>query len=270
LAASGNDAGSGAQASCGGAWSCDAERSTPPEHDLRESLEYADAAADIRERMASRWLLAMTAVQGPIAVPDAISRCEGWASVDGATHPGVLTELARLHAMAGEFDRARELDATARTEFVERMRTRRMRMFLAESTATVELLAGDPAAAEAALGQALALGQQTNEHDHISQAPAGSRSCSSTAPTATVPRPWIWPRSAPRAPWRWTPRCPGAARCAPAAGSAPPSRPGWSGASPAGTRRTVNANRPRRVERHAQSRVPTRIGPCRPPQAPDQ
>jgi hypothetical protein len=72
--------------------------------------------------------------------------------------------------MAGEFDRARELNATARTEFVERMRTRRMRMFLAESTATVGLLAGDPAAAEAALREALALGQQTNEHDHISQA----------------------------------------------------------------------------------------------------
>lgn len=170
FAASGNDAGLGRASFLRGCVELRRGAINAAEHDLRESLEYADAAADIRERMASRWLLAMTAVQGPIAVPDAISRCEGWARVDGATHPGVLTELARLHAMAGEFDRARELNATARTEFVERMRTRRMRMFLAESTATVELLAGDPAAAEAALREALALGQQTNEHDHISQA----------------------------------------------------------------------------------------------------
>jgi hypothetical protein len=43
-------------------------------------------------------------------------------------------------------------------------------MFLAESTAAVELLAGDPAAAETALRIALAHGQQTDERDHISQA----------------------------------------------------------------------------------------------------
>ncbi len=142
------------------------------ERDFRASLGYADAAADMRERMASRWLLAMTAVQGPVAVPDAIALCEGWAIVDGARHPGVLTELARLHAMAGDVDRARELNATARIEFVERMRTRRMLMYVAESTATVEQLAGDQAAAEAALRDALALGQQTAELDHISQAAA--------------------------------------------------------------------------------------------------
>ncbi|MGH2789280.1 MAG: hypothetical protein ACRDJV_15490, partial [Actinomycetota bacterium] len=67
----------------------------------------------------------------------------------------MLTELAILSAMLGEFEEARELNERARRLFVERMRVRRPLMFLANSNAAVELLAGDLATADGELRTAV-------------------------------------------------------------------------------------------------------------------
>jgi hypothetical protein len=87
-------------------------------------------------------------------------------------HPGLLTERAALSAMAGRFDEARELIERARVIFVEEMRAPRMLMFVAQSRATIELLAGNLESAEHALRTRLELARSSKEPENISQAAA--------------------------------------------------------------------------------------------------
>jgi len=109
---------------------------------------------------------------GPWPVGECVRRCEGLATARGSEHPGVMMELAMLHAMTGAFADARALNERARTAFIERIRVRRMQMFLAQSTAIVELLAGDRGAAERELRVALDFANESEERDHISQCAA--------------------------------------------------------------------------------------------------
>jgi len=71
--------------------------------------------------------------------------------------------------MEGRFEEARGLNERARRIFVEEMRARRMLMFVAQRQATVELLAGDLAAAERELCTGLEFARESGERDHISQ-----------------------------------------------------------------------------------------------------
>jgi DNA-binding SARP family transcriptional activator/tetratricopeptide (TPR) repeat protein len=139
------------------------------EREFRESLAHADRSGQIREELAARWLLATLIVLGPDPVRLSIDRCQQLATVRGTEHPGVLTELAILFAMVGRFDEGRELNERARTIIVERMHVRRMLRFVAQADATVEVLAGDVAAAESALRVALELTRESNERDPVSQ-----------------------------------------------------------------------------------------------------
>jgi DNA-binding SARP family transcriptional activator/tetratricopeptide (TPR) repeat protein len=142
------------------------------ERAFHESLACADRTGEIREELASRWLIAMVLVSGPTPVSDGISQCEELATVRGMEHPGVLTELARLLAMAGRFDDARGLIEHARKIFIERIRAPRLLRFLADSHATVELLAGHIDLAEQDLRYVMESARETREREPISQAAA--------------------------------------------------------------------------------------------------
>jgi predicted ATPase/class 3 adenylate cyclase len=97
--------------------------------------------------------LAIGAVLGPTPVPKAIKRCEEIleaAGGDRKTEALTLGFLAQLEAMQGNFDRARDLYRKSRAMFEEYG----MKLYAALTSlksGPVEMLAGDPAAAEAEL-----------------------------------------------------------------------------------------------------------------------
>jgi predicted ATPase len=89
---------------------------------------------------------------GPTPVAEALRRCEAIrsdvsGSLTAAAH--VLQPLAGLHAMQGRFDRARELQADSVGAFEELGLT--LSFAVSHTAAIVELLAGDPVAAERSL-----------------------------------------------------------------------------------------------------------------------
>jgi class 3 adenylate cyclase/tetratricopeptide (TPR) repeat protein len=114
------------------------------------AVEYATAAGDDRQRRWASSSYAITATYGPTPVAQAVPHCEAiLAQSDGDRRTEGLTMslLARLEAMRGDFDRARALSTRARTTLEELGRS-----VVAASTSLdscgVDLLAGDPAAAE--------------------------------------------------------------------------------------------------------------------------
>jgi predicted ATPase/class 3 adenylate cyclase/DNA-binding winged helix-turn-helix (wHTH) protein len=89
---------------------------------------------------------------GPTPVPEALRRCEAIrsemrGSLTAAAH--VLQPLAGLHAMKGCFARARELQADSVGAFEELGLT--LTFAVSHTAAIIELLAGDPVAAERSL-----------------------------------------------------------------------------------------------------------------------
>jgi hypothetical protein len=139
---------------------------------FRGSLMSADRTAQLRERLATRWLLAMALAAGRTPVRTCIHECEALTETLESEHPGLLIEQAILSAMQGQLDEARRLNQRARHSFLEEMRARRMLMFLAQSQATVECLARDLVAAERELRTWLSFGREFEERDQISQAAA--------------------------------------------------------------------------------------------------
>ncbi len=117
---------------------------------VARATEHARAAGDLRQERRNASSFAVAAVYGPTPVPEAIAECSrivADATGDRRTEGLVLGALAHLEAMRGEFDRARELSARARSTLEELGNS-----VLAASTSleagAVELLAGNPADAE--------------------------------------------------------------------------------------------------------------------------
>jgi hypothetical protein len=108
---------------------------------FRRSLMFADRTGQLRERLATRWLLVMALAAGRTPVTTCIQECGALTETLESGHPGLLIEQAILSAMQGQLDEARRLNQRARHSFLEEMRARRMLMFLAQSQATVECLA---------------------------------------------------------------------------------------------------------------------------------
>jgi class 3 adenylate cyclase/tetratricopeptide (TPR) repeat protein/DNA-binding winged helix-turn-helix (wHTH) protein len=127
---------------------------------------HADAAAGAWEQAASyalragaeherteilRWV-ALSLVLGPTPVADAIRRCEAIqseVSANPAAAADVLQSLAALHAMEGRFDQARDLLAISSAVFEELGLT--LTSLAGHDRAWIELVAGDPVAAEQSL-----------------------------------------------------------------------------------------------------------------------
>src|SRR5207344_3337804 len=87
------------------------------EVDVGRALEYARIAGDRREEARNLSAYAQSALYGPMPVPEAISRCEALlneAKGDHRAESMILLSLARLYAMAGDIERARELYGLSR------------------------------------------------------------------------------------------------------------------------------------------------------------
>ena len=120
---------------------------------LEHALEHAFRADDKQQQATLIGQLALAIVWGPTPADDAIARCMDFyahAIGDRALEAGCLTALAALYAMRGNLDEARESNAQARAIYDELgLKYRRAARSLIP--AMVEMLAGNPAAAEAEL-----------------------------------------------------------------------------------------------------------------------
>jgi predicted ATPase/class 3 adenylate cyclase/DNA-binding SARP family transcriptional activator len=119
-----------------------------------EAAEHARAAGLEHERSDLLGWIASSLVWGPAPVRQAIERCEAIreeVSGDLVARADILQPLAGLHAMEGRFDEARALIAAADAAFEELGRT--LGSAVSHHAAMVELLAGDPVAAERLLRQ---------------------------------------------------------------------------------------------------------------------
>ena len=116
-------------------------------------IQHARAAGDARLERRGASGYAISALYGPIPVPEAIATIEEAAdgvSGDRRTEGVLRSYLAQLYAMRGEFDLARSTYARARA-MLEEVGGGLWAASSAAEYAQIELLAGDPAAAEAAL-----------------------------------------------------------------------------------------------------------------------
>ncbi len=123
------------------------------------AVEFARVAGDAYEESRAIDSLCTGLLYGPAPAAEAAERCRALLEeADGrpATQANVLASLAELEAMLGHFDAAREAYARARAIYEELG----LRMPLAGLTtigAELELLAGDPVAAEAEARRGLAV-----------------------------------------------------------------------------------------------------------------
>jgi tetratricopeptide (TPR) repeat protein len=111
---------------------------------------YAERAGAQRDLSRARYYLALAAIDGPTPLEDALRRCREireQAAGDQVVEAAVGYTIAAGEAMRGRFDEARELAAHSTAIYEE------LGLPIALATwclqpGTVELLAGDPAAAE--------------------------------------------------------------------------------------------------------------------------
>jgi DNA-binding SARP family transcriptional activator/tetratricopeptide (TPR) repeat protein len=121
-----------------------------------QALSYARRCGIYREQAGGLWGLAAALLVGPVPVATGIARCEQL--LQGREElrvgdVGVLGTLARLRAMQGQFDHGRQMIAQGR-ELMESLGHTRPLVATMWWRGEFELLAGEPAAAEAALNEA--------------------------------------------------------------------------------------------------------------------
>jgi predicted ATPase len=117
-----------------------------------EAAEHARLAGAERERIEILTWVASSLFFGPTPADAAIVSCEqirAEVSADAAAEAATLHPLAGLHAISGRFALARELLATSRAVLADIDPT--LNSAVSHPRAIVEMLAGDPAAAEASL-----------------------------------------------------------------------------------------------------------------------
>ena len=116
--------------------------------DLELALEHARRAGDTSEQATLAAFLAQALYFGPTPVPEAIRRCEellAERSDDRPRKASIMTLLAGLRAMQGEFAEARQLQASARALYEELGQRLRIATIRALVAAEIESLAGSPA-----------------------------------------------------------------------------------------------------------------------------
>jgi class 3 adenylate cyclase/DNA-binding winged helix-turn-helix (wHTH) protein/Flp pilus assembly protein TadD len=134
-----------------------------------QAAEHARRAGAEHERAEILGWLASSFWWGPTPVGEGIRRCEAIrrevsGNLGAVAH--VLCPLAGLHAMAGRFDRARELLATGDGAFEEFGLT--LSFFVSHTVAIVEMLAGDPVAAERILRRAYRAFEEMGYREELS------------------------------------------------------------------------------------------------------
>jgi class 3 adenylate cyclase/tetratricopeptide (TPR) repeat protein len=114
------------------------------------AVEHARLAGDERQRTHAASQYAVAAVEGPKPVLEAIERCEEiieQVTEDRRSYGTVMGHLGCLEAMQGRFDRARELCSTGRL-MLQDTGLNVVAASRSQDSCIVEMLAGDPAAAE--------------------------------------------------------------------------------------------------------------------------
>jgi class 3 adenylate cyclase/tetratricopeptide (TPR) repeat protein len=135
----------------------------------RKTMEHARLAGD--HLMETRFLtsLGMCALYGPMPVKQAIGRCKELldrAANDRKAEAVLLCVLARLEAMEGRFDSARQLYRRSRAQ-LEEFGWNLYAALTSLDSGPVELLAGDAAAAEAELRRDYQALEQMGERNYI-------------------------------------------------------------------------------------------------------
>ena len=123
------------------------------EHAVEETITHARAAGNLLVERRNLAPLSFIALAGPAPVPQALERCREVferAAGDRRTQGTILCALSQLQAMAGRFDEARESYRTARALLGE-VGAVTLAASVSLNSGPVEMLAGDPAAAEAEL-----------------------------------------------------------------------------------------------------------------------
>ncbi len=136
----------------------------------RRTIEHASLADD--QLMVARELpaLAVCALYGPMPVAEAIVRCEALLEEIGNDRKGValiLGSLAHLEAMRANFDRARRLYRRSRSS-LEELGWNLQAALTSIVSGEVEMLAGDPAAAERELRADYQTLDRMGERNYIS------------------------------------------------------------------------------------------------------
>ena len=137
---------------------------------LEHVIEHAQRAGDSLLERRMRPVLAGTAFNGPTAAPDVIALCEaliGRSGGDRKTEAQILRFLAHAHAMRGDFDLARTEYRRARQDLEELGWTFDAAVTSLDS-GPIELLAGDPSAAEAELRRDYETLDRLGERNYIS------------------------------------------------------------------------------------------------------
>jgi tetratricopeptide (TPR) repeat protein len=142
-------------------------RLSEAEQALRAALRLADRAGVVRERMASRWVLAEVLATGPVPAERCLSEIEALA-LPGIEHPGLLMQAGVLCAMDRRFEEGLELIERARRAVQEALHAPRLLAFVAAARGAAELLAGDFDAAEASLRSQLHFVRRRGERDALS------------------------------------------------------------------------------------------------------
>jgi ATP/maltotriose-dependent transcriptional regulator MalT len=120
------------------------------EHAVGQTILHARAAGDALLEMRNYPAYALIALSGPTPATEAIARCHGLihdAGGDRRTEGIVLCALAQLQAMEGRFDDARGSYRRAQ-ELLDELGSRVLAASTSLNSGPVEILAGDPAAAE--------------------------------------------------------------------------------------------------------------------------
>jgi len=130
------------------------------EHAVEQTILHARAAGDALLELRNHAPYAFIALAGPMPVPHAIERCRSLIEDvhgDRRTEGVILCALSQLEAMRGGFDEARAGYRRARQVLAE-LGVRVLAASVSLNAGPVEMLAGDPAAAERELRRdALAL-----------------------------------------------------------------------------------------------------------------
>jgi class 3 adenylate cyclase/tetratricopeptide (TPR) repeat protein len=119
---------------------------------FERAIAYARKAGDAQEEARSIDSWCGCLVTGPTPAPEGIRRCEDLLATTRSRmmEANIVTSLAGLKAMRGEFDEARELFARGETIYKD-MGLRLSLVAMSEVAGYVELLAGEARAAEEAL-----------------------------------------------------------------------------------------------------------------------
>ena len=140
------------------------------EEAVGRALEHARLAGDRREEARNLSAYAQSAVYGPMPVPEAIERCEQLlkeAEGDRRAEALMLCSLARLHALGGNAERARELYRRSR-DIYDDLGVRLPSALVSIDSGPVELLAGDPEAAERELRRDFEVLEEMGERAYLS------------------------------------------------------------------------------------------------------